>query len=303
MLDQQRAIDGIMLVDKPADWTSHDVVGRMRRITGIRRIGHAGTLDPLATGLLPLGVGQGTRVLDCLSAGDKWYVAGIRLGVETDTYDADGTALQVREWSHVAEPDVRTALSRLEGEYDQRPPMFSAIKRGGVPLHRLARAGQAVDVPLRRVAVYSITLMELRLPEISIEVHCSKGTYIRSLAHDLGERLGTGAHVTSLRRTAAGRLRLDDARTMEQWERSFEDGTWPARVLPIDTTLLQYPAVILSEGDARRLADGVAPRIEQPTANQSTSVRAYGPDGTLYGVVRWLGVERGWKAEKVFVGR
>src|SRR5215208_4505731 len=257
-------IDGLLVVDKPAGWTSHDVVARMRRLTGVRRIGHAGTLDPLATGVLPLGIGQGTRVLEYAGDADKVYFATVRLGASTDTYDADGRVTEEGDASMVTEEEARAALASFVGTIEQRPPAYSAIKQGGV------------------------------------RVHCSKGTYVRSIAHDLGERLGCGAHLAALRRLRSGAFAIEQATTLERFEAALADGSWPARILPLDAPLLDRPAVILDRAAAARLADGVAPP-EAGLVARDVPVRAYDPDGILLAVLRTAG-ERGWRAEKVLMG-
>jgi tRNA pseudouridine55 synthase len=294
-------IDGLVVVDKPSGWTSHDVVARMRRLTGVRRIGHAGTLDPLATGVLPLGIGRGTRVLEYVGDAEKSYIATVRLGITTDTYDADGTATATRDWSGLTVEQVEAGLAGFTGEIEQRPPAFSAIKQGGVPLHRLARAGKEVEPPPRRVTVHAIDNVRVALPDVRFHVRCSKGTYVRSLAHDLGERLGCGAHLTALRRTATGGFTLDQAVTLERWEAALADGSWPVHVLPLDAPLVHHPAVILGEPAARWLVDGVAP--PPPAALPPYRlVRAYAQDGVILALLRPEGAGTRWRAEKVFVG-
>jgi len=293
-------MDGLLVVDKPAGWTSHDVVARMRRLTGVRRIGHAGTLDPLATGVLPLGIGQGTRVLEYAGDADKVYFATVRLGASTDTYDADGRVTEEGDASMVAEEEARAALASFVGTIEQRPPAYSAIKQGGVPLHRLARAGRDVEVPVRRVTIYAIDEVAYEPPHVRFRVHCSKGTYVRSIAHDLGERLGCGAHLAALRRLRSGAFAIEQATTLERFEAALADGSWPARILPLDAPLLDRPAVILDRAAAARLADGVAPP-EAGLVARDVPVRAYDPDGILLAVLRTAG-ERGWRAEKVLLG-
>jgi tRNA pseudouridine55 synthase len=292
-------IDGLLIVDKPPGWTSHDVVARMRRLTGVRRIGHAGTLDPLATGVLPLGIGQGTRVLEYVSDARKTYVATVRLGITTDTYDADGAVLDTRDCAGVTAERVRTALAGFVGEIAQRPPAYSAIKQGGVPLHRLARAGRTVEAPARRVTVFAIEDVAFDAPLVRFAVRCSKGTYVRSLAHDLGERLGCGAHLAALRRTATGGFTIEQAIALERWEAALADGSWPVHILPLDAPLLDDLAVILADRSARRLGDGVAPPPPDVLPRDGI-IRAYGADGLLIGLLRPGGVEAGWRVEKVF---
>jgi len=303
MPDQRLTIDGLLIIDKPPGWTSHDVIGRMRRLTGIRRIGHAGTLDPLATGVLPLGIGQGTRVLEYISDAEKQYVATLELGVITDTYDADGTVVERRDWFGVSEDAIRRGLDGFRGEIEQHPPIYSAIKQGGVPLHRLARSGKVVEAPARTVTVMEIEVIEIDLPRVSIAVRCSKGTYIRSLAHDIGQRLGCGAHLTALRRTKTGGFTIDQALTIERFERALSDGSWPALVLPADLPLADRPALVLGAEADDRLRSGVAPVAPAPNGGTGTLARAYSSSGAFLGIIRWQGADAGWKAEKVLLGR
>jgi tRNA pseudouridine55 synthase len=296
--------DGLLIIDKPSGWTSHDVVARLRRLTGVRRIGHAGTLDPLATGVLPLGIGLGTRVLEYVSDADKRYRATARLGVVTDTYDADGVVVAEADPGAVDPAAVAAALATFVGTIAQRPPAFSAIKQGGVPLHRLARAGRAVEAPPRTVTVFSIDEIRYEPPLVSFAVHCSKGTYVRSIAHDLGRLLGCGAHLAALRRTATGGFTLDCAVTLEGWEAALEDGSWPVHLLPLDAPLLGRPALILDEDAAARLGDGVAPPVRAPSLSSGELVRAYDAGGALLAILRAAEPATGiWRAEKVLLAR
>lgn len=299
MPDQPLAIDGLLIIDKPQAWTSHDVVGRLRRLTGIRRIGHAGTLDPLATGVLPMGIGRGTRVLEYISDAEKHYVGTLELGAITDTYDADGHVIERHDWTGVTKEMIRCAFNGFVGAIEQRPPIFSAIKQGGVPLHRLARAGQAVAPPPRTVTILDVAVVEVDLPRVTFSVTCSKGTYIRSLAHDIGQRLACGSHLTALRRTMTGGFTIGQAITLEQFEAALVDGSWPARVLPPDRALIDRPSIVLDEAASERLRCGVAPAAPAPASGPGTRARAYAPDGTFLGVIQWQDPHSGWKTEKV----
>lgn len=296
-------IDGLLLVDKEGGWTSHDVVARMRRLTGIRRIGHAGTLDPMATGLLPLGVGRGTRVLEYLSDAEKRYDATIRLGVSTDTYDAEGAVTATSDPSGITADDVNHALAAFRGQITQRPPAYSAIKRDGVPLHRLARAGHQVVASERVVVIHDLTITSLALPDIRISVRCSKGTYIRSLAHDLGVALGCGAHLCALRRTETGGLQLADALTLDCWEASFADGSCRERVLPLDAPLRHLPALHLDAASATRFCDGVPPLLPAPSKADNRLQRVYDDSGDLLGILRFDDDRAAWRVEKVLLSR
>jgi len=295
-------IDGLLIIDKPAGWTSHDVVARLRRLTGIKRIGHAGTLDPLATGVLIVGVGQGTRVLEYLVDADKRYRATIKIGEETTTYDADGEVVATAPWQHLSEQAMRAALSSFEGAIRQRPPAFSAIKRDGVPLHRLARAGQPIEAPERTVEIYAIDNIAVALPFVHCEIHCSKGTYVRSIAHDLGSLLGCGGHITALRRISSGDFSEHQAVTLAAFEAAIDDGSWSAFTLAVGRAVAHLPAVTLDAEQARRLRHGVPPAHADgfPSA---PLIRALGPDGDLIAIVRQVEPDGGWVVAKVLEGR
>jgi tRNA pseudouridine55 synthase len=209
------AESGVVVVDKPGGMTSHDVVARVRRLAGTRKVGHAGTLDPMATGVLVLGVNRATRLLGHLSLTDKRYDATIRLGVTTTTDDAEGETVETRATDGLTEEAVRAALAGLVGEIDQVPSSVSAVKVDGKRAYARVRAGEEVALAARRVTVHALDVVRLQLPTVEIAVHCSSGTYVRALARDLGAALGVGGHLTALRRTSVGPFALDRARTLE----------------------------------------------------------------------------------------
>jgi len=206
---------GVLLVDKDPGMTSHDVVAIARRSMGIRKIGHCGTLDPMATGLLMLVVGRATKIQDLLMSEDKEYVGTVTLGSTTSTQDAEGEVIEEREVTGVSEDDVRSAFEQYSGEFEQIPPMVSAIKKDGVPLYKLARKGKEVKRDPRPVYVTAYELTRIAIPEIDFTVNCSKGFYVRSYAHDIGSTLGCGGHLSSLRRTRSGEFTLDRAVKVE----------------------------------------------------------------------------------------
>ena len=208
-------VAGILVVDKPAGWTSFDVVAFVRRRSGVKRVGHAGTLDPAATGVLTLLMGTATRLTEYLVDAGKQYLATVELGVETDTYDRDGTVVAERDASGVTRAQIDAALSAFRGEIMQTPPVYSAIKVGGRRAYKLAREGEAVALAPRIVRVDSITLERFDWPMLEITVTCGKGTYIRSLARQIGQRLGTGGYLTALRRTSVGLYTIDRAITLD----------------------------------------------------------------------------------------
>ncbi len=208
--------NGILLVDKPAEWTSHDVVARIRGRFRIRKVGHCGTLDPAATGLLVLVLGRATRLSERFMGEDKAYQGAIRLGVVTDSRDADGRELEVREVPPLTLEELDREAGRLTGDMMQTPPMVSAVKVEGVPLYKLARKGRTVERKPRLVHVYQFRILELDLPVARFSISCTKGVYVRSLAHDLGQRIGCGAHLQSLRRLRSGSFSLEDALPLDQ---------------------------------------------------------------------------------------
>jgi tRNA pseudouridine55 synthase len=271
-----RPLDGLLLVDKPRGLTSHDAVDRVRRALGVRRVGHAGTLDPLATGLLVLGVGRATRLLRFLGELPKEYEGTGVLGVETDTLDAEGRV--VREAPvQVAEAALREAMAGLVGEVEQVPPAYSAVKVGGRPLHRAARAGRPVEAPPRRVSVYAFDLLRFDPPRFEFRARVSGGTYVRSLVAEVGARLSCGAHLAGLRRTAVGPFRVEGARPPGD----------PGPLLPVETAVAHLPAVGVSRDEARAARHG---RPLGP-AGVAGPYRLLGPDGELIGVYRDLGAK------------
>jgi tRNA pseudouridine55 synthase len=261
------APDGLLVVDKPTGWTSHDVVGKVRRLAGTRKVGHAGTLDPMATGVLVLGIGRATRLLGHLSLTDKTYDATIRLGVTTVTDDAEGDVVEVRDASEVG--DVSSYLAGLTGEIDQVPSAVSAVKVDGVRSYARVRAGEAVELTARRVTVSELTLLGRRGDELDVRVTCSSGTYVRALARDLGTALGVGAHLTSLRRTRVGPFHLMQARTIEQLAEQL-------CVVPLDHAVAaSFPRRELTGDEAVALSYG---KKLDPTGAEGT-VGAFAPDG------------------------
>ena len=215
-MTNSREIDGVLLVDKASGMTSHDVVAIARRSLGQKKIGHCGTLDPLATGLLILTLGRGTKIQDLLMAEDKEYVGTLKLGEVTDSQDADGVVIETRPVPDLTREQIEAAFAKFTGDFYQMPPMVSAIKKEGVPLYKLARQGKTVEREPRFVHVYGCKIQNVRLPEIDFSVLCSKGFYVRTYAHDIGNELGCGAHLKGLRRTRSGKFSVEGAVTAEQ---------------------------------------------------------------------------------------
>ncbi|MGE5174768.1 MAG: tRNA pseudouridine(55) synthase TruB [Hyphomicrobiales bacterium] len=293
--------DSLHLVDKPEGWTSHDAVARLRTILGTRRIGHAGTLDPFASGLLLVGEGRATALLACLTLLPKRYRARVRLGVATDTHDRTGTPTL----TSAAIPDeaaVRAAVARFQGALRQVPPLYSAVKVRGERLYKAARRGETVERAARPVHVYAIALAEAALPEITLDVTVSRGTYVRALAHDLGLALGCGAHLTALRRVSIGDFRVEDALSPDR-EGGADRTAFRARAVPPERALAFLPRVRLDGPEADRLRHGQAPvltaaRVERPGAEAPLPPGEPGwplalidPRGSL------LAVARPWEAQ------
>ena len=240
--------------------TSHDVVRQVRRICHTRKVGHAGTLDPLATGVLLVAVGDGTKILQFLLADNKSYRATFKLGITTDTLDAEGQVLQKRAVAEGSLAQLETVCEQFRGAIEQIPPMYSALKKNGVPLYNFARRGEVVKREPRQVTISRLEILQTDFPDITIEVDCSKGTYIRSLVADIGEALGCGAHLTALRRLKSGAFSINDCASLEQLQ-SVNDST--PQLLTLDQALFDYPAVQLDETAAKALTCGVPPRLEQ----------------------------------------
>jgi tRNA pseudouridine55 synthase len=272
------------------------VRGRSR----VKRVGHTGTLDPAATGVLPVCLGQATRLAEYLTDADKTYVADVELGVETDTYDADGAVVARADATGITLAAIEDALRQFEGEFDQTPPMYSAIKRQGVPMYKLARAGETIDLPARRVRVDALRLVSYEAPGLRIEIDCAKGFYVRSLAHDLGQALGVGGSLSALQRTRVGSFGIDQAVDMETLKGELTEGTWQKRLWAPDEVLNHWQALILGSENETRLRTGRSVSVEELRAADSRGLcRAYGLDGSFLAVVRREG-EGTWGPEKVF---
>ncbi|HVC30034.1 MAG TPA: tRNA pseudouridine(55) synthase TruB, partial [Steroidobacteraceae bacterium] len=293
-------IDALLVIDKPRGWTSHDVVARVRRLTGERRVGHAGTLDPLATGVLPLGIGQGTRVLEYLSDAGKAYAATIRLGIETDTYDAEGAIVATAPVDGITSEAVEAALQPFRGQIEQVPPRFSALKRAGRPLYEYARAGVEIDPAPRSVQIDALRLSRCLPPELDLEIDCGSGFYVRSLAHDLGRTLGCGAHLIALVRTRVGPFQLDEASSVEALEHAAAQGNLGDLLWSLDAPLRGDPAVILGDAHVGDLVDGKTLHLPANTGRREfRRCRAYSSAGELIAVLT-PGADGTLKPKKVF---
>ncbi len=247
---------GLVIFDKPAGCSSHKMVGLARRLFGMKKIGHTGTLDPAATGVLPLLLGKATRAAELLTAENKRYTAEILLGTVTDSLDMDGNILQQNE-VNVTEADVRRTVQSFVGELEQLPPMYSAISIGGQRLYELARKGIEVEREKRKITIYSIDILDIKLPAVTVDVRCSKGTYIRTLGADIGAALGCGACLSALRRTESGALKIEDAFTPASLEALAAENRLSEAVIPIDRLFAAYPEIRLDEKKSALVKNGV----------------------------------------------
>lgn len=249
------SLNGVLLVDKPQDWTSNDVVSKLRGILHERRIGHSGTLDPLATGLLVVFVGRATRAVEFAEADRKEYIAGLRLGVKTDTQDITGNVLTECECS-VSEAELLSALDSFKGDIEQIPPMYSAIKIGGKKLYELARKGEEVERKARKINISKLQVIGMENGDYILDVACSKGTYIRTLCNDIGETLGCGGCMSSLRRVKAGVFEVKDAHSLADVQAVADNGTVSELIIPVDTLFDDYPEISVSASKEKKLRCG-----------------------------------------------
>lgn len=254
-------VDGFLVIDKPAGITSHDVVNRVRRILNTRKVGHTGTLDPFATGVLPVAVGEGTKAIPFLDEGEKEYEAILLLGTVTDTLDCTGSVLQEADWSTVTASSLQESMAALTGTISQIPPMYSAIKQGGQPLYKLARQGLEVERQPRQVTIHTFELLACDFPSVTVRVRCSRGTYVRTLADDLGRLLGCGACLTSLRRTMSGPFRIDDALSLEQVEEYAGRGAMQEHFTTPLAALAHLPEILLTHEQTLKVTHGITPEL------------------------------------------
>jgi tRNA pseudouridine55 synthase len=291
--------DGFLIINKPLTWTSFDVVARVRRLTGERRMGHAGTLDPLATGVLPLALGTATRFVEYLSDASKAYDATLHLGVSTSTYDREGPVTATAPGPLPDAAQLAAALAGFRGPQMQVPPMHSAVKQDGKRLYELARAGQEVERRSRPITIYRLELVEYAPPLARLLVECSKGTYVRTLAHDLGAALGCGAHLAALVRTRHGPFTLAEAVTLEALEAAVADGTWRVWLRPADQVLDHLPAFALTEDEVRRVRQGQGLIRPAPVSAAPALARLYGPGAAFIALATWHAQGGYWQPTKV----
>ncbi|MDP4134166.1 MAG: tRNA pseudouridine(55) synthase TruB [Bacillota bacterium] len=270
-------MNGVIVIDKDKGFTSHDVVAKMRRILGTKKIGHTGTLDPDATGVLPVCIGNATKASDIMTGGEiKGYLAELRLGITTDTLDASGKVLESKSTEGITDNDISEAIKLFTGEIKQLPPMYSAIKVGGKKLYQLARQGIEIERQLRDITIYKLDIVKREDSLIYLDVECSKGTYIRSLCADIGEALGCGGHMAALRRTRSGNFTTKNAVTLEELEKSQDKLSY---LIPTDE-LFDYPKMVVTEKQEKLIRNGVAAYCEAAPGNY----RVYSGSGEFLAV-------------------
>lgn len=282
-------INGIINIYKEKGFTSHDVVAKLRGILKQKKIGHTGTLDPDAQGVLPVCLGKGTKVCDLLTDKDKVYEAKLLLGVTTDTQDTSGTVLSEKEVT-VTEEQVRDAVMGFVGTYEQIPPMYSALKVNGKKLYELARAGIEVERKARPVVIHSIRILDVQLPVVTMEVECSKGTYIRTLCHDIGQKLGCGGCMQSLLRTRVAQFRLEDSLKLSEVQKLSEEGTVESVIMDVDAVFEQYVKVTVKQEADRLVHNGNPVKQSQCCLEklwEKEPVRLYDSDDAFIGIYQW----------------
>ena len=297
-----RSVDGVIVIDKPAGITSMDVVRRVKRAGGLRKVGHGGTLDPVATGVIPICLGQATRMMEYLVDGRKEYRGLIELGVQTDTYDSAGQVTARSDPSGITAEQIEAALGGFRGEIDQVPPMYSALKREGRRLYDLARSGVEVALDPRRVLVEDIALESYEPPLASVFVRCGRGFYMRSLAHDLGAALGVGGNLKGLARLRSGPFGLEEALSLERAEELLAAGGLEDILHAPDAVLMNLPAVVLGQAAARIVRQGqpIPAGARIPPARRGQRARAYGTGGEFIALLVFDGSGGQWRPEKVF---
>ncbi|NJN79625.1 MAG: tRNA pseudouridine(55) synthase TruB [Anaerolineales bacterium] len=300
--DIKNAISGALVVDKPVGMTSHDVVQAIRNGTGLRRAGHTGTLDPRASGVLVILVGPAVRLSEYVSASDKRYQAIIRLGGTTDTFDGEGKFTPSKDPLNVTEAEFEEALKTFVGEIEQTPPPYSAVKVQGRKAYEMARKGEEVELEPRKILVHHLEVLEWTPPEVVIDVHCSSGTYVRSLANDLGQKLGCGAYLVGLRRTKSGRFTLRDATPLRKLQEAFTAGNWYQYLIPAAEALGDWPSVELNPDEVEGVRHGHRVKAkEADTVNEK--VRGISTQGELVALMELTIQADGskeWQPKKVF---
>lgn len=298
-------INGIVNIYKEKGYTSHDVVAVLRKVVGQKKIGHTGTLDPDATGVLPVCLGRATKVCELLTDHDKTYEALLLLGKTTDTQDISGEVLEERNPGDLTEEEVRSCIESFIGEYDQIPPMYSALKVNGKKLYELAREGKTVERKSRRVQIHGIRILEMNLPHVRMEVDCSKGTYIRTLCHDIGEKLQVGGCMEELERTKVGRFLKEDAVTLDEVRQKMEQGEGAELFTPLDQIFAELPAVTVTDAKAWMSYNGndLPERflLEKEEWTDGQEVRVYDSRKNFIGLYQYRTLKKLFHIKKMFL--
>lgn len=294
-------MDGVLIIRKEKGYTSHDVVAKLRGILHMKKIGHTGTLDPDAEGVLPVVLGRATKLVDLLTEKRKTYEALLHLGIETDTQDMTGTVLNEKPVT-VSEEEVKAVIESFLGEQEQIPPMYSALKVNGKKLYELAREGKTIERKARPVCFYEIEILEMDLPMVRFSVTCSKGTYIRTLCHDIGQKLGCGACMEELTRTASGEYRWEDSITLDEVQKEMEAGVLEKRILSISEVLKVYPEILCNKFGDRLLLNGNAlPDNMTETQHKKGWVRMCTSEGNFLGIYEWDNKKHRYQPQKMFL--
>jgi tRNA pseudouridine55 synthase len=296
-------LNGMIIVKKEAGFTSNDVVAKMRGICGQRKVGHTGTLDPDATGVLPVCLGTGTKLCDMLADRDKEYVTELLLGVTTDTQDISGTVLSERE-VNASEEEVHAAIQSFVGAYDQVPPMYSALKVNGKKLYELAREGKEVERKARRVTILEIEILEMKLPAVKLRVACTKGTYIRTLCHDIGEKLGCGGTMKSLVRTRVGHFVIEQARTLSELQTLKDAGNLEEALIPTESAFEECERFCVPPLAEKYLKNGnaiAASNFEGASFENGQRVRMCTTAGQFLGLYEYVGAKKTFEPVKMFL--
>lgn len=298
-------INGIVNIYKEKGYTSHDVVAVLRKVVGQKKIGHTGTLDPDATGVLPVCLGRATKVCELLTDHDKTYEALLLLGKTTDTQDISGEVLEERDPGDLTEEEVRSCIESFIGEYDQIPPMYSALKVNGKKLYELAREGKTVERKSRKVQIHGIRILEMNLPHVRMEVDCSKGTYIRTLCHDIGEKLQVGGCMEELERTKVGRFLKEDAVTLDEVRQKMEQGEGAEFFTPLDQIFAELPAVTVTDAKAWMSYNGndLPERflLEKEAWTDGQEVRVYDSRKNFIGLYQYRAPKKLFHIKKMFL--
>ena len=293
-------VSGILNINKPEGMTSFAVISRLKHLTGQKRVGHTGTLDPIATGVLPVCFGKATKISRFITENDKTYIAEIELGVSTDTYDREGKITGKNDVSGITTGQIMKALESFSGTIMQVPPAYSAIKRQGKKLYQMARSGIILKPEAREVTIKRLNILSLKIPVITLEVDCSKGSYVRSLAHDLGQRLGCGARLKKLARTRCGIFNLDDAVELSVVEQATAGENWESLLYPIDYPLASHRKAVLNSEQENRVKHGISIQLDIHIANSEDLLCAYNTGGEFLAMLEYDISTGLWHPYRVF---